>query len=165
MTLAAIVAMTPERIIGRDNSLPWHFPEDLKFFKRTTSGHPVVMGRKTFESIGRPLPNRQNIVITRDSSWSAEGVETIHSKEELAEIELQSQRVFIIGGAEIYSLFLEDLNELFVSWIYKSYQGITTFPEFENFFGGFTLVEGHPEFEVRLYARTQTICQESGEQD
>ena len=97
MTLAAIVAMTPERIIGRDNSLPWHFPEDLKFFKRTTSGHPVVMGRKTFESIGRPLPNRQNIVITRDSSWSAEGVETIHSKEELAEIELQNQRVFILS--------------------------------------------------------------------
>ena len=79
MTLAAIVAMTPGRIIGRDNNLPWHFPEDLRFFKRTTRDHPVVMGRKTFESIGRPLPDRQNIVITRDSSWSAGGVEVILS--------------------------------------------------------------------------------------
>ncbi|HBM78987.1 MAG TPA: dihydrofolate reductase [Verrucomicrobiales bacterium] len=161
MTLAAIVAMTPERIIGRDNDLPWHFPEDLKFFKKTTSGHPVVMGRKTFESIGRPLPNRQNIVITRDSSWSAEGVETIHSKEEITELELRSQRVFIMGGAEIYSLFLKDLDELFVSWIYQSHEGDTTFPEFENLFGEFTIVESYPEFEIRLYSRQQTTCQES----
>ena len=165
MTLAAIVAMTPGRIIGRDNNLPWHFPEDLRFFKRTTRDHPVVMGRKTFESIGRPLPDRQNIVITRDSSWSAAGVEVIHSREDLAEIELCDQRVFIIGGAEIYSLFLADLDELFVSWVYQSYEGDTTFPEFENQFEGFTLLERHPEFEVRLYSRQQTTLREPGGQD
>ena len=78
MTLTAIVAMTPERVIGRDNRLPWHLPEDLRFFKRATSGHPVVMGRKTFDSIGKPLPARQNIVLTRDHAWSTEGVEVIH---------------------------------------------------------------------------------------
>ena len=153
MTLAAIVAMTPERIIGRDNTLPWHFPEDLKFFKRTTNGYPVVMGRKTFESIGRPLPQRQNIVLTRDRGWSAEGVEVIHSKEGLADIELCKKRVFIMGGAEIYSLFLADLDELFVSWVYQTHEGDTTFPEFESHFAGFTLVESHPDFEVRLYTR------------
>ena len=165
MTLAAIVAMTPERIIGRDNSLPWHFPEDLKFFKRTTSGHPVVMGRKTFESIGRPLPNRQNIVITRDPSWSSEGVEIIHSKDELSQIELQNQHVFIIGGAEIYSLFLEDLDEMLVTWVYQAHEGDTTFPEFENLFAEFSLVESHQDFEVRLYSKPQTIRQDSGAQN
>lgn len=165
MILAGIVAMTPGRIIGRDNNLPWHFPEDLRFFKRTTKGHPVVMGRKTFESIGRPLPDRQNIVITRDSSWSAAGVEVIHSKDDLAEIKLCEQRVFIIGGAEIYSLFLEDLNELFVSWVYQSYKGDTTFPDFENQFEGFTLLESYPGFEVRLYSRQHPTSPESGGQD
>src|SRR5687767_12568304 len=73
--LIAIVAMTPEHVIGRNGTLPWHLPEDLAFFKRTTSGYPIVMGRKTYESIGRPLPKRRNIVLTRDPAWSAPGVE------------------------------------------------------------------------------------------
>ncbi|RYD45633.1 MAG: dihydrofolate reductase, partial [Verrucomicrobiaceae bacterium] len=71
--LTAVVAMTPDRIIGKNGGLPWHLPEDLAFFKRTTSGHPIVMGRKTYESIGRPLPKRRNIVLTRDRQWSASG--------------------------------------------------------------------------------------------
>ena len=74
-----IVAMTDDRVIGRGGTLPWHLPDDLAFFKRTTKGHPVVMGRKTYESIGRPLPGRRNIVMTRDPGWSAAGVEVIHS--------------------------------------------------------------------------------------
>ena len=74
MKLTAIVAMTPERVIGRAGDLPWHLPEDLKFFKRTTSGHPIVMGRKTYESIGKPLPKRQNIVLTRDENWAPDGI-------------------------------------------------------------------------------------------
>jgi dihydrofolate reductase len=81
--LTAIVAMTPDRVIGRAGILPWHMPEDLAFFKRVTSGHPIVMGRKTFESIGRPLPKRRNIVLTRDAGWSASGVEVIHRPEEI----------------------------------------------------------------------------------
>ena len=115
MTLTAIVAMTPERVIGRDNALPWHFPEDLRFFKRTTSGHPVVVGRKTYDSIGRALPGRQNIVLTRERSWSAEGVTVIHSPEELSSLELQDPDVFVMGGAEIYALFLPLLDELLIS--------------------------------------------------
>lgn len=81
--LIGIVAMTNDRVIGREGTLPWHIPEDLAFFKKTTSGYPIVMGRKTYESIGRPLPKRRNIVITRDQGWSAEGVETIHHFSEL----------------------------------------------------------------------------------
>lgn len=81
--LIAVVAMDPNRLIGRDGSLPWHLPEDLAFFKKTTLGHPVLMGRKTFESIGRPLPKRRNIVLTRDRSWSHPGVEVIHSPDEI----------------------------------------------------------------------------------
>ncbi|MCH2062100.1 MAG: dihydrofolate reductase [Roseibacillus sp.] len=153
MTLTAIVAMTPERIIGRDNKLPWHFPEDLRFFKRTTSGHPVVMGRKTFDSIGRALPNRQNIVLTRDHSWSAEGVEVIHSPDELGSLRLQSPSVFIMGGAEIYALFLPHLDELLVSWVHERHEGDTLFPEFDDQFPSYELVEKYPEFEVRRYHR------------
>lgn len=151
MTLTAIVAMTPERIIGRNNKLPWHFPEDLKFFKRTTSGHPVVMGRKTFDSIGQPLPDRQNIVLTRDHSWSAEGVEVIHSPDELASLQLQTPTVFIMGGAEIYTLFLSRLDDLLVSWVHEPHEGDTLFPEFENQFPYYEVVEKYPEFEVRRY--------------
>ena len=85
--LIAVVAMDPNRLIGRDGTLPWHLPEDLAFFKKTTLGHPVLMGRKTFESIGRPLPKRRNIVLTRDRSWSHPGVEVIHSPNEIPETE------------------------------------------------------------------------------
>ena len=153
MTLTAIVAMTPERVIGRDNRLPWHLPEDLRFFKRATSGHPVVMGRKTFDSIGKPLPARQNIVLTRDHAWSTEGVEVIHDPDELASLQLEEPNVFIMGGAEIYSLFLPLLDELLISWVHGNHRGDTIFPEFEDQFPGYELVESYPEFEVRRYRR------------
>ncbi|HEY8990640.1 MAG TPA: dihydrofolate reductase, partial [Luteolibacter sp.] len=104
--LIAVVAMTADRVIGRDGTLPWHLPEDLQFFKRTTSGHPIVMGRKTFESIGKPLPKRRNIVLTRDPSWQAPGVEVIHSPAELLNLPDLGDTVFLIGGAEIYAAFL-----------------------------------------------------------
>lgn len=150
MKLTAIVAMTPDRVIGRDGTLPWHLPEDLAFFKRTTSGHPILMGRKTYESIGRPLPKRRNIVITRDTSWSADGVEVIHHPESLEDLGIED-RVFIIGGSEIYRSFLEQLDELLVSHIYKSYPGDTLFPEYEHLFGQPELLETHDDFEVRRY--------------
>ena len=153
MTLTAIVAMTPERVIGRDNRLPWHLPEDLRFFKRATSGHPVVMGRKTFDSIGKPLPSRQNIVLTRDRTWSAQGVDVIYDPDELASLQLADPNVFIMGGAEIYSLFLPLLDELLVSWVHDSHRGDTIFPEFEDQFPEYELLESHPEFEVRKYRR------------
>ena len=148
-----MVAMTSQRIIGKGNDLPWHLPEDLQVFKKTTSGHPIVMGRKTFESIGRPLPKRQNIVITRDRNWSAEGVDIIHSPEELSTLDLQHHELFIIGGAEIYQLFLPQIQELYVSNIFKDYDGDTMFPEFEHYFKNYDVLETYPDFELRVYKK------------
>ncbi len=152
--LIAMVAMTSDRVIGKGNDLPWHLPEDLKLFKRTTSGHPIVMGRKTYDSIGRPLPKRQNIVITRDQSWSAEGVEVVYSPEAVRQLELMDEEVFIIGGAEIYSLFLPHIDELLVSHVYQEYEGDTRFPEFEQYFNGFEVVEKFDAFELRRYTKS-----------
>jgi dihydrofolate reductase len=149
--LTAIVAMTPDRVIGRAGTLPWHLPEDLAFFKRVTSGHPIVMGRKTFESIGRPLPKRRNIVLTRDRTWSAPGVEVIHGPEELKELPGLEGRVFVIGGSEIYAAFLPVLDDLLVSHVFAEHEGDTRFPEFEDGFPESELVETHGAFEVRRW--------------
>lgn len=149
--LIGMVAMTAKRVIGRGNDLPWHLPEDLKLFKQTTSGHPIVMGRKTFDSIGRPLPKRQNIVITRDQSWSAEGVEVIHAPEGIGQLDLMHPEVFIIGGAQIYEAFLPHMNELLVSQVYEDYEGDTYFPEFEGYFEGYDIMQRFDDFELRRY--------------
>ncbi len=151
--LTAIVAMTPDRVIGRAGTLPWHLPEDLAFFKKTTSGHPIVMGRKTFESIGRPLPKRRNIVLTRDETWSAPGVEVIHRPEDLRNLPGLEGRVFIIGGSEIYAAFLPELDDLLVSHVFAGYEGDTRFPEFESGFPNNELLETFADFEVRRWSR------------
>ncbi len=148
--ITAIVAMTPERVIGREGKLPWHLPEDLKFFKRTTSGHPVVMGRKTYESIGRPLPNRRNIVLTRDPGWSAPGVEVFRSPEELRSLE---GRVFVIGGAEIYKALSGMVDDWLVSHVTECHPGDTTLAEFEADFPESELVGTFPGFEVRRWTK------------
>jgi dihydrofolate reductase len=151
--LTAIVAMTPERVIGRAGTLPWHLPEDLAFFQRMTTGHPVVMGRKTFESLGRPLPRRRNIVLTRDPAWSAPGVEVIHRPEDLAHLPGLEGRVFIIGGAEIYAAFLPQLADLLVSHVFAEHAGDTRFPEFQSAFPESELLATHAAFEVRRWTR------------
>lgn len=152
--LIAIVAMTPDRVIGRNGTLPWHLPEDLAFFKRTTSGHPIVMGRKTYESIGRPLPKRRNIVLTRDGAWSAPGVEVIHTPEQLDGLHDLPPCVFIIGGAEIYAAFLPRLDALLVSHVRERHEGDTRFPEFESEFPRSEVLETHDAFEVRRWTRS-----------
>ena len=159
MHLTAVVAMTPDRVIGKEGKLPWHLPEDLAFFKRTTSGHPIVMGRKTFESIGRPLPKRRNIVLTRDLTWSAEGVEVIHQPEDLEILPGLDGRVFIIGGSEIYAAFLPKLDDLVVSHVYERHDGDTWLPEFENGFPKVEVLESHPDFEVRRHSRTPATAE------
>jgi dihydrofolate reductase len=153
LKLCAIVAMTPDRVIGRGGGLPWHLPADLAFFKRTTTGHPIVMGRKTYESIGRPLPTRRNIVLTRDPDWSAPGVEIIHRPENLAALPDLDGTVFIIGGAEIYAVFLPRTDELLVTHVAEHHDGDTFFPEFEHGFACAETVESHPEFTVRRWTR------------
>ena len=151
--LTAIVAMTPQRVIGRDGKLPWQLPDDLAFFKRTTSGHPIVMGRKTYQSLGRPLPKRRNIVLTRDPNWSAAGVEVLHAPAELAALPGLEGQVFIIGGAEIYQAFWPLLDDLLVSHVLESYAGDTWFPEFEVQFPLSEVMESHPAFVVRRWWR------------
>ena len=151
LRLTAVVAMTSERVIGRAGTLPWHLPEDLAYFKRTTSGHPIVMGRKTYESIGRPLPKRRNIVLTRDPTWSAEGVEVIHRPDELAGLPGMDGQVFIIGGAEIYAAFMPLLADLLVSHVFENHAGDTWLPEFEAAFPRSEVMETHATFEVRRH--------------
>lgn len=135
MRLAMIVAQSENRVIGTNNKLPWYLPEDLKYFKRVTLGKPIIMGRKTFESIGRPLPGRPNIVITRDPEWSHPGVRVVHSLdaglelgESLALIDGVEEAV-VIGGAEIYALCLPRANRLYLTQVHASINGDAFFPE------------------------------------
>ena len=153
LKLTAVVAMTSERVIGRAGTLPWHLPEDLAFFKQTTSDHPIVMGRKTYESIGRPLPKRRNIVLTRDRGWSAAGVEVIHNVGDLEKLTGLVGRVFIIGGAEIYAAFMPTLDDLLISQVFEAHEGDTWFPEFESDFSESEILETHADFEVRRHFR------------
>ena len=145
--------MTPDRVIGRAGGLPWHLPADLAFFKRVTTGHPIVMGRKTYQSIGRPLPKRRNIVLTRDPAWSAPGVEIIRRPEDLTRLPDLDGTVFIIGGAEIYAAFLPRTDELLITHIHSHHEGDTYFPEFEHAFPYAENIESHPEFTVRRWTR------------
>lgn len=102
VTYTGVVAMAPDRGIGYRGALPWHLPDDLKTFKRITTGHPVLMGRKTYESIGRPLPGRQNIVLTRDPAWTAEGVQVVHSAGELECLELMDPESWLSEGRRFF---------------------------------------------------------------
>jgi len=117
MTLSVIVAMAEDRAIGRDNDMPWHLPADLKYFKATTMGKPIVMGRKTYESIGRPLPGRRNIVVTRNAGWTAEGVEVVPSLKAAKDAVGDSDEAMIIGGAQIYGQCLDVADRLYITEI------------------------------------------------
>lgn len=135
MNISLIWAMAENRVIGRDNKLPWHLPNDLKYFKRLTTGKAVIMGRKTYDSIGKPLPNRTNIVITRDTAFSAEGIKVVHSLAdaiEMAEAECLingNDEVIIMGGAEIYKQALPQADRLYVTLVHAEVEGDAYFPE------------------------------------
>ena len=129
--LSLIVAMDENRLIGNDNQLPWRLPADLAFFKRTTMGKPIIMGRKTFDSIGRPLPGRRNIVITRDPEFSAEGCEVVHSIEAALAGCSEHDELMLIGGATLYEQTLDQVSCLYVTRIHHSFSGDTWFPEFD----------------------------------
>lgn len=128
--ISLIAAMTRARVIGADNRLPWRLPEDLRRFRRLTTGHAVVMGRKTFESIGRPLPERRNIVITRQPEFRAAGIEIAASLEAASELAGEGE-VFVIGGAEIYRLALPRADRLYLTWIEREFAGDAYFPLFD----------------------------------
>ena len=136
--LIAVAAMSNNRVIGAKGALPWHFPEDLKFFKNLTSGHTVVMGRKTYQSIGRPLPNRQNIILSQTMDQPEKGTELYNSIGDfIADFKDTSDPIFIIGGAQIYSCLMNMTREIYLTHIYKDYDGDAKFPPFEK---DFTLI-------------------------
>jgi dihydrofolate reductase len=130
--LCLIVAMTPERVIGIDNTLPWHLPRDLQHFKKTTMGCPVIMGRKTWESIGRPLPGRLNIVVSRQANYKAEGAEVVHdlaAAVRLAEEQTETSQVFVIGGANIYQQAIALAARIYLTVVQTKLDGDAWFPQ------------------------------------
>ncbi len=135
--LAVIVAAAENGVIGRNNALPWHLPQDLRYFKRVTMGKPIVMGRKTFESIGRPLPGRTNIVITRNPDFTAEGVRVVASLDEalrlagdIARID-GAQELVVIGGVEIYKASIPRADRLYITEVHASVKGDAFLPEID----------------------------------
>jgi len=131
MKLSLIVAMSRNRVIGSDNRLPWHLSADLKRFKAITMGKPILMGRKTHESIGRPLPGRKNIVLTADPNYRAPGCVVVHSLEEAMRAVEGSEELMIIGGSSLYQRFLPRADRLYITLIDQEFSGDTFFPEFD----------------------------------
>ncbi len=131
MKVSLIVAMAENRVIGRDNQLPWRLSADLQHFKALTMGKPIVMGRKTWESIGRPLPGRTNIVVTRDAGYQAEGCTVVHSVDQALEAAAGSDEVMVIGGANLYQQLLERADCLYLTLVKAAVEGDAWFPEFD----------------------------------
>lgn len=129
MIISMIAALADQRIIGKDNQMPWHLPADFAWFKRSTLGKPVIMGRKTYESIGRPLPGRMNIVISRDESLQIEGVTTVTSFEAALNAAGQVEEVMVIGGGSIYAECLPQADKLYLTFINAQVEGDTQFPD------------------------------------
>lgn len=128
--ISIIVATAENNVIGNNNDLIWHLPADLQFFKKTTSGNSIIMGRKTYESIGRPLPNRQNIVITRNKDLKIEGVNVVSSVEEALSI-ATSEEKFIVGGGQIYKDSLNIADKVYLTKVHENFEGDTYFPELD----------------------------------
>ena len=153
ITFTGVIAMDFDRAIGLRGGIPWHISEDMRLFKKLTMGHPLLMGRKTYESLGRPLPGRQNIVLTRDEAYRAEGVEVIRDVAELERIKLMDSEVMVIGGAQVYSLLLPRMSCLHVSLVSGQHEADTYFPPFEEFFSSRSVVENYEQFSHVIYRK------------
>src|SRR5579872_6380671 len=129
MIISAVVAMSDNRAIGKDNQLLWHLPVDLKHFKQITMGKPILMGRKTYQSIGHPLPGRKNIVITRDKNFKAEGCEVVHSIQAALELVKNQQEICVIGGAELYRQMLPNIQRIYMTIVHHTFDADAFFPE------------------------------------
>lgn len=130
MSISFIFAMDQNRAIGKDNKLPWHLPADLNFFKNVTTGHSILMGRKTYESIGRPLPRRRNVVLTQNANFTAEGCEVIHAVDEALQ-RFGDEELFVIGGTEMFRLFLPYVTRMYITQIEYKFEADVFFPEMD----------------------------------
>ena len=145
--ISLIAALSENRVIGKDNTLPWHIPEDLKHFKEVTSGHPVIMGRKTFESIGRLLPKRLNIVVSRDPAYKVEGATMANSLDKAIEIatNYDANEVFVIGGGQIFEQSMAFADRLYLTVVHTEIEGDAFFPEYSDFTKVISRKEGQSE--------------------
>jgi len=149
MNLAGIVAYSQNRIMGVNNQLPWHLPDDLKHFKALTTGKTVLMGRKTYDSIGKPLPNRRNIVLSRDKNLQVPGCEVISSLDALFD---SQDEIFIIGGAEIFKILLPKIQTLYLTEVQANIQGDVFFPQLNATEWREISREHHPQDDKHAYA-------------
>lgn len=163
MMISYIVAHDPNLVIGKDNQLPWHLPGDLAYFKKQTMGKAMVMGRKTYESIGRPLPGRLNIVVTRNPDYQAEGAVVVNSvKDAISRAEEYAPEVMVIGGAGLFNELMDQVDRLYVTLVKQPFDGDTYFPEYRE---GWVLVsqseEHHSDdgipYDYRIFERKQTL--------
>lgn len=156
MGISMIAAMAENRVIGQNNQIPWRAPGEMKHFKEITMGHTLIMGRKTFESIGRPLPGRDTIVVTRDPNFTVEGVTRANSLSQALELADTNKEVFIAGGSEIYRQYLDQVETLYLTVIHIEPEGDAFFPEFDR--SQFSLVseeriETSPSYTCQVYKR------------
>ncbi len=163
MKKSIIVAMTENYVIGKDNKLPWHIPEDLKRFKKITLGKPVIMGRKTFESIGHPLINRTNIVLSKDKSFKADGIIIANSIADALALSPETDEVFFIGGAKVFEEAYDIVDNIYLTLIHYPFEGDTFFP-YKNLFdkfqlekNGFLLFRGAISFNYSVYTGKRRI--------
>ena len=132
MIISLIAAMGRNRVIGKGNSLPWKLPADMERFRKLTSGKPVIMGRKTFESIGKPLRNRKNIILSRDKNYKAEGCTIVHTVQDALKAAEGAQEAMVIGGEQVFQKFLPMANRMYLTYIDKDFEGDAYFPEFDK---------------------------------
>ena len=132
MTVSLVVAAANNNVIGRDGELPWHLPDDLRQFKRLTTGKPVIMGRRTFESIGKPLPDRHNIVMTRDPDYAAPGCDIVSSVSDALDCAGDGTEVMVIGGGQVYRDFMPRAGRIYLTRVQAEIDGDTHFPEIDS---------------------------------
>ena len=149
--ITLIAAAAENNALGKDNDLLWHLPEDFKRFKQITSGHYIIMGRKTFESFPKPLPNRTHIIITRQKEYLADGCLVVHSLEEALEISPQNEEVFIIGGGEIYNQSIEIADKIDLTRVHTTVEADTFFPEIDTNIWKLVFEEFHPKDEKHAF--------------
>ena len=158
--ISLIAAMAEDRVIGKDGDMPWHLPSELQYFKEATMGKPMIMGRTTFESIGRPLPGRRNIVITRSPSKMPPGVEAVQSPQEALALVQDSPEVMVIGGGQVYTYFMPLATRLYLTHIDVQVHGDTFFPDWsdacwdEHVLRSVPATATHPAYQACLYNKS-----------